>query len=221
MDKNNKDILKRLFYTLSIPVVHMLYFILNQPNADAHTITTFVDKIIPFNEWFIIPYVYWYFHIAGLLIIFIFKMDNKQYLKVLGSLILGEIICCVIFYFYPTAINRQVITNDGILNSLVKLIYANDNPGNCFPSLHVLNTVILSYFFFDVSKNKLLRFLTVTFCFLIILSTMFIKQHYFLDAVSAIALGSALYILFKKELWTLFYRNKPNEEINFKSTINQ
>ena len=69
-------------------------------------------------------------------------------------------ICYIIYYVYPTQINRPIINNSNIFNFLVNIVYSADKPVNCFPSLHVLTT----YFIMRYTKYKWMMWL-VLLCF--------------------------------------------------------
>jgi len=58
-----KDIIKRGLWGLSILFISMTYPILNQYRGETNSVFTFVDKLIPFNKYFILPYVSWYIFI--------------------------------------------------------------------------------------------------------------------------------------------------------------
>ena len=42
--------------------------------SDYHIMHTWVDDLIPFNEYFIIPYFIWFIYVSSVLIFFFFKM---------------------------------------------------------------------------------------------------------------------------------------------------
>ena len=82
---------------------------------------------------------------------------------------------------------RPVVPNyDPITNFIIKVtFYFDEPPLNCFPSIHCLFCfqVMFSYIIskYDL-KGKLWIILGAT---LIILSTLFVKQHYIYDVVAA------------------------------------
>ena len=83
---------------------------------------------------------------------------------------------------------RPVIPNtDFITDLVIKLTFLYDSPPlNCFPSIHCLFCFQVIYgFTFSKVKNKT-KILIILFSILIIFSTLFIKQHYIFDVISAL-----------------------------------
>jgi membrane-associated phospholipid phosphatase len=188
-----KDIIKRGLWIFTIPALDIIYFILNNHPGRPVVVETFVDRWIPFNKYFVIPYVCWYGYLVFFIIYFCI-IDSTMYFKLLGCVDAGFIISFIIFYFYPTTVPRPIIHGNDILDKLILLIYTRDNPVNCFPSIHVLQALLIEIF---VSKeqgfNRFTKSISLVLSILIVFSTMFIKQHYFMDVISATILAYVLY----------------------------
>ena len=71
--------------------------------------------------------------------------------------------------------------------------YASDKPLNAFPSLHVGMSTLATLFVYRKRKKLGLAVLPVTV--LIILSTVFIKQHVLLDVAGGLVLAGLVYWL--------------------------
>jgi len=104
-----KDVIKRGLLGLSIPLISMTYPILNQSRGINNSVFTFVDRFIPFNKYFILPYVSWYIFMAAFSAI-LCVVDRERFLKLLITLNIGMITCYIIYYFYPTYVPRPMIT---------------------------------------------------------------------------------------------------------------
>lgn len=163
-----------------------LYWILKQFQTNPIYINYYLDDEIPFWGWLI--YVYNMFYPFCIIAFYLlYKKDKKNYYKAIISGVIGFIICDIIFLFLPTIMYRPVIPNyDPITNFVIKVTYFFDDPPlNCFPSIHCLFCfqVIISYI---KSKCTLKRKTWVIICSsLIILSTLFVKQHYIYDVIAA------------------------------------
>ena len=193
-----KDIIRRGLLGLSIPLISMTYPILNEYRGNTNSVFTFVDNLVPFNRYFILPYISWYIFIAIFSAI-LCVLDKERYLKLLITLNIGMITCYIIYYFYPTYVPRPMITGTDFFSNLVLNLYEADNPYNCFPSIHVLNSVLIALYTYESEKvHKLIKAICVAISVSIILSTMFIKQHYFADVVAGITFACVLYFSFKK-----------------------
>ena len=146
------------------------------------------DDKIPFLPIFIIPYVIWYLYVPGLMIA-TFLAGKKAFLKQQYVFYSGALICGMIFFIYPTVIDfRPDASGDGFLLWLTRFIYANDvPPSNVFPSFHCYEalSVHLTTFTAGPYKKKFaLRTASAVLVILICLSTVFIKQHSYIDVIS-------------------------------------
>lgn len=189
---------RRVLFMLLIPMAQCVYFLLNVTTKGAHDVTTFLDSLIPFNEWFIIPYVFWYLYIFGILLVLAY-CNEKIYYKLLFSILIGMFVCFAIYYIYPTTVPRPEVVPDNLLKKAVLIIYGNDRPVNCFPSIHMLDTILLTMFTLKYGKGLLMRFSSVAMCILIYMSTWFTKQHSVLDAVASTVLGTILFLIFENQ----------------------
>ncbi|MCI6693951.1 MULTISPECIES: phosphatase PAP2 family protein [unclassified Clostridium] len=185
-----------LAWLIILPIININYVIAAAIAKSGKDISLTLDKEIPYVSAFIFPYIYWYvFMVLGL--IFILSKDRKKYLRTLMVIYISMCICYLFYYFYPVEMSRPVISNNTIANKIVNLIYEADRPFNCFPSIHVLNTYIIMRFT-KLKDNKSWFIYTIITGTLIILSTLFIKQHYILDGVAAIIIAEIVMALTKK-----------------------
>jgi membrane-associated phospholipid phosphatase len=91
-----------------------------------------------------------------------------------------------------------MITGTDLFSNMVLNLYAADNPYNCFPSIHVLNSVLVALYTYKSDKvYKTIKVICVIVSSSIILSTMLIKQHYFADVAVGIIFAFVLYFSFK------------------------
>ncbi|SDZ39475.1 phosphatase PAP2 family protein [Bacillus sp. 166amftsu] len=183
-----------LSYILLLVLVSPLYDVLNKSGVHAFDVTTIVDDWIPFVKVFIIPYLLWFPYLYGALIYYCFA-DRKQYYVTLSSVILGKLTCFSIYYLWQTTVPRPTVVGTDVFSDLVRYIYSIDQPVNCFPSIHVLTTFVIMLAAYKRREQHKWEYWILTFFgTLIILSTLFTKQHAFLDAVSGMALASTLYL---------------------------
>lgn len=218
MEKLKKNIFQ-LSFMISIPIVNIFYGILNNSSRGVYNLTTNIDKATPFLRVFIIPYVIWYPYIFFILV-YLCLNNKKVYYKTLFCLNIGFIASYVIFYLFQTVVVRPNLVQGDILTKLVHVVYKNDKPFNCFPSLHVLTTYFVMKGINEIDANKKIKILTGVIGSLIILSTLFVKQHVIMDVVFAIILGGIILrcvsVIFPKGIdeWTkklfsnLFMKNK-------------
>lgn len=178
-----------------------------------------LDDYIPFVEYFIIPYLLWFIFIAAAVIYF-FLTDRKGFYSLTAFLFIGMTIFLIISTFYPNGLNLRPTTfaRDNIFVDLVRQLYRTDTPTNVLPSIHVFNTIgvcIALKRSKAFSRHKVWRAGSLVLGFLIILATMFLKQHSVTDVIAAIALAAVLYQLVyaaqdRKALRTQHERSESN-----------
>jgi len=162
-----------------------------------HVIQTDIDKKIPFIEYFIIPYLLWFAFIAAT-ILYLFFTDKSEFYKASAFMIIGMTVFLIISTVYP---NGQLLRpyhyeRDNIFISLVKRLYLTDTPTNVFPSIHVYNTIgayIAIRNSVHLKQNRWIQNSSLILSILIILSTMFLKQHSVIDVIGAFIFSGLVY----------------------------
>lgn len=193
--------LRPLSYMLSIPILNIFYALLNNADRGAYSLVTDLDQTIPFLKGFIVPYIIWYFFILGTFVYFCLK-DKKVYYRTLLAYNLGLLACYGIYFVFQTHVPRPELVGQDVMTKLVALIYSQDQPYNAFPSIHVLSTFLMVKGINKCrGKNYLNQSLVYANAVLIILSTLFVKQHVILDVLAAIVLGSLLFDLVYHANW--------------------
>ncbi len=224
----NTDLLKlngkrgyfyRILFILLVPMAQGLYFLINLTTTRAYDITIYLDKFIPFNEWFILPYVFWYFYTFGALLILAY-VDYKTFYKLLFSIVTGMLVCFTVYVIFPTTVPRPHVEGTNLLQKLVLYIYGNDKPYNCFPSIHMMDTLLITMFIFKHFKSRLLKLSTGIICVCIYLSTWFVKQHSILDAVASTILGISLFFVFENE-YVIRKLSELREILSFRKRVKE
>ncbi|MDW7656337.1 MAG: phosphatase PAP2 family protein [Bacillota bacterium] len=150
-----------------------------------------IDDQIPFVRFFVLPYYAWFALVAAVFLWLVFdRRQNRRVYRHTTAIVLAMVLSTLIFLVYPTHVPRPVITGQDWLSRLVLMIYAADEPYNCFPSLHVAVAAIKGMTLFRYGPRRIwFRILTVLLVVLIMLSTVLIKQHYVPDLVGGLALA--------------------------------
>ncbi|OZM57471.1 hypothetical protein CIB95_08435 [Lottiidibacillus patelloidae] len=178
---------------LLIPLFHTFYNLLNNDQRGAQLLITKVDELIPFVDIFIVPYIIWYPFIF-LTMAYLAWKDRAIYWKTLATMLISMLVCYAIYFVFQTHVPRPELQGKGFFTSLVKLIYANDEPYNAFPSIHSLTSFLMLFGIVKARGISKPVVMTVSITsLLIIISTLFVKQHVILDAVSAILLGFVVF----------------------------
>jgi hypothetical protein len=173
--------------------LNIFYIMLNTSKRGVHDLVTPIDNMIPFMKVFIIPYVAWYAFIF-IIVVYLFFKDREVYYTTVISYNFGLIAAYITFFFFQTTVPRPEITGSDVLSKMVLSIYGADQPYNCFPSIHVLTSFLMvKALSASKIKNKLNLGVVWLSAVAIIMSTLFVKQHVILDAVSGIVYADVIF----------------------------
>ena len=149
------------------------------------------DDAIPFCEWFLIPYLFWFVYLIGTLV-YTFFFDIPAFKRMMRFIICTYTITMVIYLLFPTCQNLrpEVFPRDNALTRFIGWFYTFDTNTNVCPSIHVLGSVAAMLGLCDCRRlqNPKLKLLFILLCVLICISTVFMKQHSVLDVLAALPL---------------------------------
>ena len=196
-----KHVLLALYFLLYMP--YFMFLNGYTPTREGVTILhTRLDDLIPFCEWFAIPYFLWFGYIAAGYI-FLMLADRKEFVRLCIFLYTGMTTCLIIYTFFPNGqdlrIDYSTLGRDNILIDWIKMLQAGDSAYDVFPSIHCLNSFGMHIALAKSQKlgkyRKPIVYSSFVLMILIVLSTVFLKQHSVLDIYGAIALAIPLYFL--------------------------
>jgi len=171
--------------------LYILAFIIIErflPVEHYHLIHCALDDLIPFCEYFLIPYVAWYFCIAGVLL-HLLRQDVENFRRMMYYIIITTVFAMLTYLLYPNYQNLRpaVFPRDNLLTALVGLLYTIDTNTNVCPSMHVMYSfAFMSAGWKTHSLKRPAKVFLSVMTVLICLSTVFIKQHSVLDFVFAV-----------------------------------
>ena len=181
---------RHLLLLLGWVVYFALYFFTESliPAEKCTPVHMWLDDVIPFCEWFLIPYVFWYALIVISLGYFLlYNVDSFRRLQT--YIIITQLVAMAIYIAFPSRQDLRPVEfpRDNFLTQCVELLYRFDtNTGVC-PSLHVAYSLgIASVWTKEKGVSKLWKAFVIVAVILICLSTMFIKQHSAVDFFAAI-----------------------------------
>ena len=187
--------------------IYMPWFILLEKYIPAdfpglHIMHCPLDDIIPFCEWFVIPYLLWFLYIPAIFV-FLFYHSKNEFYRICAYEFTGMTIALLICTFYPNGLELRLsnIGRENILIDLVHFLYNNDTPTNVFPSLHVYVTIsahiclVKSPHMQGLNSRKHIKVISLILAILICMSTLFLKQHSVLDVLAGTALAFILYFI--------------------------
>lgn len=147
-----------------------------------------LDDLIPFCEWFVIPYVFWYFLIF-LTSVYFLLYNTQGFKSFMKFIIVTQVAAMAIYIIFP---NRQDLRplqfeTQNFLTRMVTGIYSVDTSTNVCPSLHVAYSIaIASAWLKEEEVSKVFKCFIVITAISICLSTVFLKQHSVIDGLVAL-----------------------------------
>lgn len=195
----------------------LFYFLLNTvgydwtgrlcaPGTGFHldVLTGGLDDAIPFVPQMVIFYVYLFYPMVILTMLYFAFVEYRGGYALGWSLVSINAIALAVYVVFPVSTYwwRQELLAQPIAGNFwatqVYGIFANDTSFNCFPSLHAAVSTICFYTWYRYAKVRsgkvtwTLALLSLGVAVGVILSTLFIKQHYIADEVSGIILALAV-----------------------------
>lgn len=188
-------------------IIYFAWFLALENRTDITFTSVYckLDDYIPFLEIFVVPYILWFFYIV-FTVIYLFFVSRKEFYQCTAFLFIGMTICLIIYTIWPNAQDLRVASfpRDNFFTDLVKVFYTADTSTNVCPSIHVYNSIgahIAIWRCESLKKHPFIRYSSFILMTLICLSTMFIKQHSFVDFVCGVALAAIMYVLVYKVKW--------------------
>ena len=206
LSRINEPRFSHLKLLLGWVIYFALYFLTENliPAEKCFPVHSPIDDIIPFCEWFLIPYFGWYALIVFSLGYFLlYNVDSFKRLQT--YIIVTQAVAMLCYILFPTRqdLRPEVLPRDNLLTQGVAMLYALDtNTGVC-PSLHVAYSLgIASVWVKEKGASIPWKIFVVVAVILICLSTMFIKQHSAVDFFAALPVGLlAEGIVYWKDYW--------------------
>ena len=190
---------RHIFYLIFWPLYGISFFSLEQiENVNFTNLYVPFDDVIPFCEYFLIPYFFWYIYIVWM-VVYSFFYDLEIFKKYHQYLIIVCGVTCLIYLVWPNmqSLRPTEFTRDNIFIDTIKEMYELDTNTNVCPSLHVVMSFAV---FFAAWHSKRYRTIAWRIAFsvmtvLISISTVFLKQHSVIDVYAGVALSLIAYLI--------------------------
>lgn len=169
-------------------------------NLEPHAPALAIDHATPLVPAFM--FVYGLVFLAGALPLTV-RTSRQQFRRICAAYLVAEFVSYVVFVAYP--VTMTIRPEPPEVTSLatwgVAFAYWLDRPSNCLPSLHVSVAVLAGLCTW--SADRLIGAAGVAIAIAIAASTMLVKQHWFADVVTGVALAVGV--------WWWFVRGVPRE----------
>ena len=154
-----------------------------------------LDDLIPFNEWFVLPYCSWFLLLAGVTAA-LWWCDTASYDKLCLTMFSGMTFCLIVYMILPNGLElRPAVESLGRDNPalrIMQLLWKADAAVNVCPSIHCQSSACMAMAFSHskLAEGKPLRkALAWVWAALICLSTVFTKQHSVIDVACGLAVA--------------------------------
>ena len=198
-----KKLYERYHHVLAVIVYFVVYmtwfnYIERTKAAQYTDIHMNIDDKIPFCEYFIVPYLIWFLYVVGVVGYLMLK-DKDDFYRNYTFLTTGMTIFLLVSTLFPNVqhLRPYVMPRDNVFSQMVLRLYATDTPTNLWPSIHVYNSIGA---YLGVAHNRRLgsnkivkRGCLILSC-LIIMSTVFLKQHSMFDVLTAFLMAAVVYV---------------------------
>lgn len=154
-----------------------------------YPVYTPLDDLIPFQEIFLIPYLFWFVFLF-VMVVFTFFFDVPAFRRFSWFLIVTYAITLTIYFLFPTCqeLRPEAFLRDNMLTRFMADFYEFDTHTNVCPSLHVVGGVACMLAVLDSRRlqHPAWKVGSIIAMVLISASTVFLKQHSVLDVAAAI-----------------------------------
>ena len=194
--------LKLLFFW---PIFGLLFMFVERGGWERtyHLMYCSFDDLIPFCEYFLIPYLFWFIFLVGIHI-YTLLFDVESFKKMMRYIIITYMTAMAIYFIFPTAQELRPVAfeRDNMFTRFIAGFYQFDTNTNVCPSIHVIGSLAVM---FAAWNSRHFRTLGWKLAFgvvaaLISVSTVFLKQHSVLDILAALPICLIAY--------PLVYKNK-------------
>lgn len=160
------------------------FFLTERLVTPKYIISCSLDSLIPFNEYFVIPYLIWFLLLPASWI-FTLIYSKRDFQNLCMVMFGGMTISIILYWLFPNGLElRPGSPGRGICGELVRMIQTVDTPGNVCPSIHVSSSsavAVAAYHSRILKRNPGLKWGIYLITAGICLSTMFLKQHSVVD----------------------------------------
>lgn len=165
---------------------------------DYYTIYCPLDDAIPFCEYFLVPYLFWFVFLVGAHI-YTLLYDTESFKRLMKFIIISYSAAMLIYILFPNCqeLRPVVFERDNIFTRFIEGFYQFDTNTNVCPSIHVIGSVAVMLCAWH-SKHFGTVGWRITFgmvALLISVSTVFLKQHSVLDILAAIPICVIAYMM--------------------------
>lgn len=163
-----------------------------------------LDDEIPFNEFFVIPYLFWFLFLIGMHL-YTLLYDIDAFEQLMKFIILAYSAIIAVYLVFPTCQELRPVSfaRDNVFTRFLHGFYQFDTNTNVCPSIHVTGSLAVMFTGWSCKglQHPAWKAALGIMALLICASTVFLKQHSVLDIISALPLCLFGYCLVFRKKW--------------------
>lgn len=200
LSKLNTPEFQHLRLLLFWPLFGILFYLAERGNLTSiyFPMHCALDDKIPFCEWFLIPYLFWFVFLAGMHL-YLLLFDVPLFEDFMRYIIITYSAGLIIFFLFPTCqyLRPSVFPRDNILTQMLASFYAFDTSTNVCPSLHVVGSLAVTFAGWRCKKLQSMgwKLFFGIAGVLVSISTVFVKQHSAIDLAAGLIICVLAYPL--------------------------
>ena len=185
----------KILLLLTVPYNFVFYYLVRYLTTSRYHYCLMlpIEESIPFLPWTII--IYWgcfIFWITNFYLGTIYdKGKNGQFIK---THYIGEMICYIIMFVFPTTMSRPEVVGTGVFSKIVIAQYTLDAADNLLPSIHCFVSYLC---WIGVRNNKDIpkwhQNTSLVLALLVFVSTLTVKQHVIADLIASVVVAEVAY----------------------------
>lgn len=152
-----------------------------------------IDDLIPLAPAYVVPYVTLrpMLYLSALAFL-LFRA--RVYRSAAWSMTVIFVVSYAFYAFLQSYMVRPDVSGTDLLASMLRDVYAGDQPYNDFPSLHASLSTMIALHWLRVDRRAGAPI--ALWASLVAISTVFVKQHYLPDLVAGVLLGAVVSVFF-------------------------
>ena len=199
-------ILVNLFLMLFVYTIVLVYFLYSwtgslYPEGSGYRLDFMGDNLIPFIPEFAIFYVYLFFPMVILTLVYFAIIDEEKGYALGWAVVIMNLIATVVYIIFPVSTywwRQDLLANrieGNFFADTMYQIYEFDTSFNCLPSMHAGMATMCFFVWYQYYKikpnikTKLIAIIALFIATGVVLSTLFVKQHYIIDEIAGVSLA--------------------------------
>jgi len=199
-------ILVNLFLMLFVYTIVLVYFLYSwtgrfYPEGSGYRLDFLGDNLIPFIPEFAIFYVYLFFPMVILTLVYFAIIDEEKGYALGWAVVIMNLIATVVYIIFPVSTywwRQDLLANrieGNFFADTMYQIYEFDTSFNCLPSMHAGMATMCFFVWYQYYKikpnikTKLIAIIALFIATGVVLSTLFVKQHYIIDEIAGVSLA--------------------------------